>query len=149
MSTEVAAPALEPGEKLLREIVPDRGRYWRAHATLAVAGMAVVGGVLWAIGNPHAAIGALGAPLAVGVRAAYLYSEQMAARWWLTSQRVLLPGGRAVGLLELETVRPLFGDVQLITRSGDKHLLKYVPDAPALAAEITAARDRRQKRAKG
>lgn len=148
MSTVQGAPELNPGEKMLREIAADRARYWRAHAILAVAGMAIVGGVLLAMGNPHAAIGALGAPLAVGVRAAWLASEQLAARWWLTSQRVLLPGGRSVGLLEIATVRPLLGDVQLITRGGDKHLLKYVPDAAALAAEIAAARDRRQKRAK-
>jgi hypothetical protein len=139
-------PDLEKGEKLLREIAPDRGRYWRDHAVLALVGMACLGVVLWAVGSPHVAIGALGAPLAIGVRAAYLHSEQMAARWWLTSQRLLLPGGRAVGLLEIETVRRLLGDVQVVTRSGDKHLMKHIAAPETLVAEIAAAREKRAKR---
>ena len=139
-------PDLDPGEKLLREIHSDRGRYWRDHGVLALLGMAGVGLVLWAVGSPHVAIGALGAPLAIGVRAAYLSSEQLAARWWLTNRRIWLPGGRAVGLAELATVRKLLGDVQLITRAGDKHLIRHVGGADALVAEITAARDRRQRR---
>lgn len=147
MST--SAPDLAKGEKLLREIASDRGRYWRDHGVLALAGMVLVGGVLWAIGNPHVAIGSLGAVLAVGVRGAYLYSEQMKARWWLTSQRVVLPGGRSVGLLEVETVRRLLGDVQIVTRGGDKHLMKHIADAAGLVEDIAAARDRRAKRARG
>ena len=139
-------PALDQGEKLLREIASDRGRYWRDHAVMAVVGMAVVGGVLLAIGNPHAAIGALGAPLAIGVRAAWVASEQLGFRWWLTTRRLLLPSGGAVGLLEVEVVRPFFGAVQLITRAGDKHLIRHIADPQALAAEIVAARDKRARR---
>jgi len=142
-------PDLDKGEKLLCEIASDRGRYWRDHGVLAVLGMVLVGGVLLAIGNPHAAIGALGAPLALGVRGAYLASEQLAKRWWLTSQRLWLPGGRAVGLMEIATVRRLMGDVQIITRSGDKHLIRHIADPAGLVARIEAARDRRAKRARG
>ncbi len=142
-------PALEKGEKLLREIASDRGRYWRDHGVLALVGMAGLGIVLWAIGSPYVAIGALGAPLAIGVRGAYLASEQLSARWWLTSQRLLLPDGRAVGLLEIETVRRLFGDVQIVTRSGDKHLLKHIADPAGLVAEIEAAQAKRAKRRAG
>ena len=40
----------------------------------------------------------------------------------------------------------LLGDVQLITRSGDKHLLKHVANGPALVEKILQARDRRAKR---
>ena len=148
MTEPLPPPELAKGEKMLREIRPDRGRYWRDHAILALVGMAGVGGVLLAIGSPHAAIGALGAPLAVGARALYLASESLGARWWLTSQRVLLPGARSVGLLEVETVRKLLGDVQIITRSGDKHLLRHIAEPEKLVSDITAARDRRQKRAR-
>ena len=139
-------PDLEQGEKLLREIASDRGRYWRDHGVLALLGMVAVGGVLLAMGNPHAAIGALGAPLAIGARAAYLASEQLGNRWWLTSQRLWLPGGRAVGLMEIATARKLLGDVQIITRAGDKHLIRHIADPSALVAKIEAARDKRAKR---
>jgi hypothetical protein len=139
---------LEKGEKRLREIASDRGRYWRDHGILAVVGMLGVGGVLLAIGSPHAAIGALGAPLAIGVRAAYLASEQLGHRWVLTDRRILMPGGRSVGLMELATVRRLLGDVQLITRTGDKFLLRHIAAPAALVAEIEAARAKRAKRSR-
>lgn len=148
MTQPLPPPELAQGEKMLREIVPDRARYWRDNAILALVGMLAVGVVLVLIGSPHAAIGALGAPLAVGVRAVYLASETLGARWWLTSHRLVLPGARAVGLLEVETVRKLLGDVQVVTRAGDKHLMKHVADPEALVADITAARARRQKRAR-
>ena len=126
-------PLMEPGEKIVTEIRPDRGRYWRDHGVMAVALMALAGGVLWVTGTPYPAIGSLGAILAVGVRAAYLASETLGLRWVLTDRRVILPGGqRSVALLELETVRTLLGDVQLITRTGDKHLLKHVADGSRL-----------------
>ncbi|MGY6634152.1 MAG: hypothetical protein ACXIU8_10465 [Alkalilacustris sp.] len=143
-----ALPDLARGEKLLRGIVPDRGRYWRDHAVLAVLGMVGVGGVLVAMGSPHAAIGALGAPLAIGARAAYLASEALGVRAWLTSQRIVVAGGPSVGLLEVETVRKLLGDVQIVTRAGDKHLLRHIAEPAVLVAEIEAARQQRRKRAR-
>lgn len=140
--------ALEPGEKFLREIGSDRQTYWRDHGVMAVLGMGIVGMVLSIIGSDHVAIGSFGAVIALAVRGAYLYSEQMKFRWVLTNMRLIGPGGRAVMLLELEHVRKLFGDVQIVTRTGDKHLMKHVKDAPALVAEIEAAREKRRKRAR-
>ncbi|MCB1396700.1 MAG: hypothetical protein H6898_04870 [Rhodobacter sp.] len=138
---------LEPGEKLLAELRPDKGRYWRDHGIMAVALMAVAGGVLWAIDSPYPAIGSLGAILAVAVRAAYLASETLGLVWALTDRRVILPDGqRSVMLLELDTARPLLGDVQLITKSGDKHLLKHLAQPRAVVAQILEARERRSKR---
>lgn len=139
-------PQLDKGEKLLREIASDRGRYWRDNAVLALLGMLGLGVVLMLIGSPYPAIGALGAPLAIGVRATYLASEQLGHRWYLTDRRVLMPGGRSVGLMELATVRRLMGDVQLITQAGDKHLLRHIAEPAALVAAIEAARARRAKR---
>lgn len=139
---------LERGEKVLRHIRSDRGRYWRDHGVLGLAGMAGVGIVLWIIGNEFVAIGALGAVLAVGVRALYLQSEQLGHSWWLTNRRLLFPGGRSVMLLEVETARRLFGDVQIITRSGDKHLIRHVADSAGLVTDVLAARDRRRKQAR-
>lgn len=147
MTATTDHPHLEPGEKLIEAIRPDRGRYWRDHGVMAVGLMALAGGVLWATGTPYPAIGSLGAILAVGVRAAYLASETLGQRWILTDRRLILPGGqRAVALSDLETVRPFLGDVQVITRSGDKHLLKHMANSAETVGKIVSARDRRAKR---
>ena len=147
MTAEIDHALLEPGEKRLEDYRPDRGRYWRDHGVMAVGLMALAGGGLWLIGSPYPAIGSLGAILAVAVRALYLAPETLAMHWVLTDRRVILPGGqRAIMLMELQTVRPLLGDVQLITRSGDKHLMKHLPDAASVVKRILDARDRRAKR---
>jgi hypothetical protein len=68
-------------------------------------------------------------------------------RWVLTDRRVVMAGGqRSVMLLELETVRTLLGDVQLITKAGDKHLLKHLANGSDVVQEITNARDKRARR---
>lgn len=136
---------LEQGEKPLREIRSDRGRYWRDHGLMALLGMALVGGVLLAIGNDHVAIGALGAVLAISVRGIYLASEQLGMRWLLTDRRLLGPGGRSIMLLEIEAARRLLGDIQIVTRSGDKQLLKHIADPQTVIAEIERARAKRRK----
>ncbi|MDD7972386.1 hypothetical protein [Roseinatronobacter alkalisoli] len=136
----------EPGEKKLRDIRSDKTTYWRDHGVMAVLGMGVVGMVLAFIGSEHVAIGSLGAVLALAVRGVWLYSEQMKFCWTLTNMRLIGPGGRQVYLLELEKVRRLFGDIQIITRSGDKHLIKHVAGAEAIMAAIEAARDKRARR---
>ncbi len=141
-----AAPALEPGEKVVSELRSDRGRYWRDHAVLALVGMAGAGTVLWLIGSEHAAIGALGAVLALGVRGAYLAGEQLRMRWLVTDRRLILPNGGNVMLLEIETMRKLMGDLQIVTRAGDKHLIKHLADAEAAIATISDARARRARR---
>lgn len=137
---------LEEGEKLLAEWRSDRGRYWRDHGVMALVLTAGAGLTLWLIGVEHIAIGALGAVLAVGVRGLYLQGEQMKSVWRLTDRRVILPHGAAVGLMEIETQRRILGDVQLITRAGDKHLLKHLADADAVLAELTRAREKRARR---
>lgn len=136
----------ESGEKKLREIRADKGVFWRDHGVMALLGMVGAGLVLMMIGSDHVAIGSLGAVLALGVRGAWLYSEQMRHFWVLSTARLVGPGGREAYLMELETVRRLFGDIQIITKSGDKHLIKHVANAEAVVAEILAARDKRAKR---
>jgi roadblock/LC7 domain-containing protein len=43
-----------------------------------------------------------------------------------------------VRLAEIDKLRTLGSAVQVITRSGDKHLLKYLADRPRVVAEIEA-----------
>jgi len=137
---------LEAGEKVLLEIRSDRATYWRDHGVMAVLGMVGAGVVLMLIDSPHVAIGSLGAVLALIVRGVWLYSEQMKFLWVLTNIRLVGPGGRSIYLLELDKIRRLFGDIQIITKTGDKFLVKHVAGSEAVVTQINAARDKRAKR---
>ncbi|MFO7759550.1 MAG: hypothetical protein R6V26_13935 [Roseovarius sp.] len=131
--------ALEGGEHVVARFHPDRTTYWRDHAWLAVGAMALGMGVLWAMGNPHVWTGAVGGLAAIGVRAFYVASDELQARWDLTDRRLLGPQTRAVRLSEIATVRRLGSAVQVVTASGDKHLIKYQADGPATRARIERA----------
>jgi hypothetical protein len=137
---------LDPGETLLADWRPDRARYWRDHALLGAVAAVGAGVVLWLMAVPAPLVGALGAAGAVAVRAAYLASETLGMGWRLTDRRVLMPGGRAVGLAEIKVARNLMGAVQLITRAGDKHLLRHLADPAAALAALERARSRRARR---
>ena len=110
-------------------------------------GAAGVAAVLFLIGNTHVVIGAFGAAAAVMARAAFLRSEAMGLSWRMTDRRLIGPGGRTVALDAIATVRKLFGDVQVITRAGDKHLLKHMADARAVVDAIELTRAGRRMRA--
>ncbi|THD85866.1 hypothetical protein E7811_05270 [Aliigemmobacter aestuarii] len=140
----VTVPLAE-GERLLDEFRADRMAYVKSHLIMAVLGGAVAGLVLVWMGNPDPWIGPVAAILALGARGWYLASEALAAVWRLTDRRLIGPGGRQIGLAEMETVRPFFGDVQVVTRSGDKHLLKYLADPADAVARITDAKNGKRK----
>jgi len=127
---------LEPGEVLLAEWRADPGVYWKNHLILSVVLGFAAGLVLVAMGNPHPWTGPVAAVLAVFARAFYLRSEALGDTWRLTPRRLLGPGGRIVPLSSIETVRPFLSDVLVITPAGDKHLMKYLADAPAVIARI-------------
>jgi hypothetical protein len=144
-----STPDLESGEKLLAEWRSDRGRYWRAHAIMAALAAVAGGAFFWLTGANSGGVlgGVLGGLLAIGVRGAYLAGEQLRTVWRLTDRRVIQPAGGTLGLLEIETARLILGDLQLITRAGDKHLIKHLADAPGALAALTAAKERRARRA--
>jgi hypothetical protein len=130
---------LAEGERVLHSFHPDRATYWRDHAWLAAGAMALGMAVLWAVGNPHAWTGAVGGLAAIAVRAGYVASDELKARWDLTDHRLLGPQTRAVRLAEIKTVRGLGSAVQVVTATGDKHLIKYQPDRAGTEARIRAA----------
>lgn len=130
---------LGPGEKLVSEFRPDRQVYWRAHLVMAVIVGIGAGLVLLWLGNPYPVVGPVGAVLAIAARAAFVQSEAMAEVWRLTDRRLLGPGGRALALSSLRAVRPFLGAVQLVTASGDKHLIRYQSDPAALAFLLQTA----------
>jgi len=115
---------------------PDPATYWRAHGIMALAGGIAAGLVLVALGNPAPWVGPLGAALAIGIRAAYVKSEAMAEVWTLTQTHLTGPAGRSIPRAQITKTRTLLGAVQVITRTGDKHLIRYLPDPAAAARAI-------------
>lgn len=130
---------LEPDERVIESFHPDRHAYWRDHAWLAAGAMAVGMAALWALGNPHVWTGAVGGLAAIAVRAGYVASDELKARWDLTDRRLLGPLGKEAWLRDIAQLRVLGSAVQIITKGGDKHLMKYQADRDATRARIEAA----------
>lgn len=121
---------------------PDRATYIRDHAWLAAVAMAGAMAVLWAIGSPHVWTGAVAGLAAVAFRAWFLASEDLAVEWRIEDGALSGPQGRSVPLSEIAELRTLGSAVQVVTRGGDKHLIKYLADREAVRAEIERAAGR-------
>ena len=132
------APLLD-GEKVVTAFRADRLAYWRGHLILMVVLGISAGLFLMWQGNPYPVAGPFGAAIAIGARAAFLAPEALAEVWRLTDHRLLGPGGRAIPLAQVDAARPFLGSVQVVTRSGDKHLIRYQADPAAVAAQLLAA----------
>lgn len=135
---------LEPGEGVIAQFSADRATYWRENAWLGAFAMAGGMGILWAVGNEHIWTGAVGGLIAIAVRALYLSSDETKMRWDLTNRRLLGPGPRAIALENIAAINTIFSAVQVVTVTGDKHLLKYQRDPGAVKTEITTARAQAQ-----
>lgn len=131
---------LDEGETLVTRFKADKATYWRENAWLAAIAMALGMAVLWIIGNPHVWTGAIGGLAAIAVRSLYLSSDEVKMEWHLTNRRLLGPGPRAIAFENIDTVRSIMSAVQVITVTGDKHLLKYQADTGDVVAQINAAR---------
>ncbi|OED46245.1 hypothetical protein AB838_19720 [Rhodobacteraceae bacterium (ex Bugula neritina AB1)] len=118
---------------------PDRSAYVRAHAWMAAVGMGGAMALLWALNSPHVWTGAVGGLAAIGLRGWYMASEEMAVVWTLTKETLTGPVGRSVQVSQIETVKTMGSYVQVITKSGDKHLIKYQANPSATAMTIERA----------
>lgn len=118
---------------------PDRMQYWRDQAWLAAGGMAAGMGILWALDNPHVWTGAVGGLLAIGLRAWIMASEELAHAWHLTASALDGPGGRHVALSDIARLRRLGSAVQIVTKGGDKHLIKFNADPAAVLTTLRRA----------
>ncbi len=118
---------------------PDKGAYIRTNAWLAAAAMAGAMIILWLIGNPYVWTGAPAGLAAIGLRAWYLASEELTAAWEMTETMLTGPGSRKVALNQIEAVNTMGSFVQLVTKGGDKHLIKYQADPAATKAAIERA----------
>ena len=94
--------------------------------TVFFAALAVF--ALWAIGNAHIWTGAVGAVLAMGVRALYIGSDERKIVWVLTNQRLLGPAGRATLLPNITKIGQIYTALQIVTLNGDKHMIRYLRD---------------------
>lgn len=130
---------LEPGEVVIAQFSADRATYWRENIWLGSFAMVGGMGILWAIGNEHIWTGAVGGLFAIAVRALYLSSDETRMRWDLTDRRLLGPGPRAIAHDNIASVNTVFSAVQIVTVTGDKHLLKYQRDPGAVKAAIAQA----------
>lgn len=135
---------LAEGETVLAVFTPDRARYLRDHINMAGLGIIAATVILAALGRLHTVWAAvLGVIAAVAFRGLFLRSEVFARRWQLTDRRLIGPQGRAVFLLEIKQLRRLWGDVQIVTNDGAKHLMKHLADPQAVIDTIEAARAHR------
>ncbi|MEX0318934.1 MAG: hypothetical protein AB3N21_13320 [Ruegeria sp.] len=123
---------------LVTRFPADRQTYIRSYAWLAAGGMAAAMAVLWLVGNPHVWTGAPAGLAAVALRGWYLASEDLAVVWEITDD-ALTTTNRRVPLNQIETVNTMGSFVQIVTRSGDKHLIKYQADPAATKAAIERA----------
>ncbi|MGP6087237.1 hypothetical protein [Antarctobacter jejuensis] len=121
---------------------PDRATYIRSHWVMAAVAMAAGMAILWAVGNPHVWTGAVGGLAAVAIRGWYLMDEELGHLWHLTDQELEGPHDRRVPLNQIDKLRTVGTAVQVITNTGDKHLIKFQADPQATIARIDAARPR-------
>ena len=120
-------------------ITADRATYIRSHAWLAALAMAGAMAILWVMGNPHVWTGAIAGLGAIALRGWYLASEELNAVWVVQKGHLLGPMERKIALSEIDRLRGFAGTVQVITRGGDKHLIKYQANPAATIARIREA----------
>ncbi|MCE8512208.1 hypothetical protein KBY22_05855 [Ruegeria pomeroyi] len=118
--------------------VADRQAYLRNHTWMAAIAMGGAMAVLWALGNPYIWTGAPAGLAAIALRGWYLASEELAVVWEISEGTLSGPGPR-VPLSQIEMVRTMGSYVQVITKGGDKHLIKYQADPAATKAAIERA----------
>lgn len=133
-------PALADDETLIASFRGNPATYVKEHVLLAALGAVGATAILMLMGNPHAWTGAVGAVLAIAVRGVYVYSEVVGQIWQLTDRRLLSPAGLSIPHGDIADVRTIISAAQVVTRTGDKYLIKYQPDPKGVAATIVGAR---------
>jgi len=131
---------LDPGETVRHSFHADRATYVRDMTWLAAIAMGLGMLVLWFLGSPYIWTGAVGGLAAIALRAFYVASDELSARWDLTETRLLGPQTTVIDLARIDKLRSLGSAVQIVTNSGDKYLLKYQADKADTVRRLNAAR---------
>lgn len=116
---------------------PSREIYLRDHGVMAALGMGGAMIFLWATGNPHIWTGAVAGLAAIAFRGWFMASEEL-TRVWMLDETGLKGGPVDLPLGRIETARPILSAVQVITKGGDKYLIKYLNDPAGVANQIKA-----------
>ena len=117
----------------------DKAVFIRVQVIMAIIGAALITGGLYLAGNPDWWIGIVGSFAGIAMRGYYIADEQLGFEWVLTAAHLNTPFERAISLGEIATVRSLLGSVQVVTKDGDKFLIKYQAKPEQVIAEINAA----------
>lgn len=118
---------------------PDRRTWVRGQIRLTLLAMIGAMLVLKLIGDPNIWIGAVAGMAAIGLRSWYLASEEMAAVWEIDGDTISGPLERRIPLDQINKLRILGSFVQIITKTGDKHLIKYQANPAATRTVIQTA----------
>lgn len=121
------------------QFLPDRKAWLRAQIRLALLAMIGAMLVLKLMDNPNVWVGAVAGMAGIALRSWYLASEEMAAVWILKGDTISGPLERQIKLDQIEKIRILGSFVQIITKTGDKHLIKYQANPMATRAAIQHA----------
>ncbi len=117
----------------------DRQAYIQSHVKLAAFAMAGAMGVLWLLDDPNIWTGAVAGLGAIAFRGWFMASEQLAVVWEIRDGALIGPMERRIPLDQVATVRSMASFVQIITKNGDKHLIKYQADPAATVVAIERA----------
>jgi len=117
----------------------DKAVYIRVHIIMAVVGAVLISGALALAGNPDWWVGIVGSVAGIAMRGYYIASEQLGFEWVLSARGLQAPNERMIGLGEIDKVRSLLGSVQVITKDGEKFLIKYQAAPERAIAEINRA----------
>jgi len=132
--------ALNEGEKVISSFTSNKPVYIRDHFWLAGFAMILGMAALWITGNDHIWTGAVGGLFAIAVRGFYLASDDLKSRWDLTNQRLMGPQERIIDLSEILELKVLISSVQVISRSGMKHLIRFQSNPKDIITQIEQAR---------
>ncbi len=126
-------------EREIARFQGDKSTYIREHIILAVLGSVLMTVVLILIDNPTPWVGVVGGVGGIALRGFYVASEQLGFVWVLTDKRLISPNERSIALEDIKDVRGIFSAVQVISKSGDKYLLKYQSDRQGVIDTIKKA----------
>lgn len=115
---------------------PNATAYLRAHAWMAAFAMAAAMAALWVMDSPHVWTGAAGGLGAIAIRGFYARKEELAATWVLGADALTGPTGHRIATANIASVKALGSYVQVITKDGHKHLIKYQADPARVIAEL-------------
>lgn len=117
----------------------DKSVFIRVHVVMALVGAVLITGGLLLAGNPDWWVGIVGSFAGIAMRGYYIADEQLGLEWVLTPTHLYAPDDRAISLETISTLRSLLGSLQIITKDGDKYLIKYQSAPEKVIATIKKA----------